>query len=127
MQGYSEQITAHFEQPQNVGQLPDADGVGDQGDHTCGDFLKVWIKVRGDHITEIRFQCRGCPAAIATASIMTELAKGKTLAQAEQITAEDICLAAGGLPPGKQHCSNLAAQALQQAISHYRSSHPEPS
>ena len=126
MPDYSAQIIAHFERPQNVGQIPDADGIGEQGDPTCGDFLKVWIKVSNACIVDIRFQCRGCPAAIATASIMTDLAEGKTLSQAQRITPADICRAADGLPPGKDHCSNLAAQTLQRAIQHYLTSLAKP-
>ena len=127
MPDYSAQIIAHFERPRNVGQIPDADGLGEQSDPTCGDFLKVWIKVSNACIVDIRFQCRGCPTAIATASIMTELARGQTLSQAQRITPADICRAAGGLPPGKDHCSNLAAQTLQRAIACYRYSLGETS
>ena len=125
MPDYSDQIIAHFEHPRNVGQISEADGLGQQGDSACGDFLKVWIKVSDDRISDIRFQCRGCPAAIATASIMTELARGKTLSQAQQITSDDISQLAGGLPPDEDHCSNLAAQTLHKAITHYRTTHPD--
>ena len=121
MLNYSDQIMAHFERPRNVGQIVGADGVGEKGDAVCGDFLKVWIKVDGERISDVRFQCRGCPVAIATASIMTELAKGRTLSQAQQITSADISQAAGGLPVDKEHCSNLAAEALQKAIRDYHS------
>ena len=121
MLDYSEQIMAHFERPRNVGQIAEADGVGEKGDPVCGDFLKVWIKVSSNKISDVRFKCRGCPAAIATASIMTELAKGKTLEQAKQIRAADISQAAGGLPEDKEHCSNLVAEALQRAIGDYQS------
>ena len=127
MADYSEQIMAHFERPRNVGQIPGADGVGEHGDPVCGDFLKVWIKVESERISDARFQCRGCPAAIATASIMTELAKGKTLVRAEQIRDADISQAAGGLPEGKEHCSKLAAEALGKAIRDYQGGRAEPS
>ena len=125
MLNYSDQIMAHFERPRNVGQIAEADGVGEKGDPVCGDFLRVWIKVEGKRISDVRFQCRGCPTAIATGSIMTELAKGKTLAQAKQIRAVDISQASGGLPADKEHCSNLAAEALQKAITNYHISQPE--
>lgn len=120
MEGYAQELLAHFEHPLNVGRIADADGIGDHGDSTCGDFLKVWISVCDERIADIRFQCRGCPAAIATASIMTVLAKGKPLDEAERISPEDIARLAGGLPAGKEHCSNLGSQALQKAIADYR-------
>lgn len=112
--------------PRNVGEIPDADGVGSVGDPTCGDYLKVWIKVRNFHIVDIKFKCRGCPAAIATASAMTELAKGKHVDEAAEITDEMIAQAVGGLPPQKEHCSNLAATALYEAIMNYVFRSPEP-
>ena len=118
---YSETILDHFQNPRNIGEIPDADGVGAVGDPSCGDYLKVWIKVSDDyHISDIRFKCKGCPAAIALGSIMTELAKGKHIDEvSETITDAAVEEAAGGLPDQKQHCSNLAAGALCQAIMNY--------
>lgn len=116
MQQYTETVRNHFLNPRNAGVLEDPDGVGSVGDPVCGDFLCVMIKVRDDRIEDIRFQCRGCPAAIATASAMTELAIGKTLDEAWGITDEAIESAVGGLPPEKRHCSNLGASALAEAV-----------
>ena len=116
---YSKTLLDHFLNPRNVGEIPDADGVAGIGDPSCGDFLKVWIKVRDFHIVDIRFKCKGCPAAIATASVMTELAKGRHVDEAAEITDEMIAEAVGGLPPEKAHCSNLGATALYEAIMSY--------
>ena len=116
---YSEQFWDHFLHPRNVGTIQDADGIGAVGDPACGDFLKIWIKVENDHISKITFKCKGCPAAIATSSIMTEIAQGKHVDQAAQITDETILEAIGGLPENKQHCSNLGASALYKAIINY--------
>jgi len=113
---YGEKIIQHFLNPQNVGEIPDADGVGAVGDPTCGDYLKVWIKVRENRILDIKFKCRGCPAVIATSSVMTELALGRTLDEAAEISGEVIEEAVGGLPEGKKHCSLLGADALYEAI-----------
>jgi len=113
---YGEKIIQHFLNPQNVGEIPDADGVGVVGDPSCGDYLKVWIKVEDNRITKIKFKCQGCPAAIATSSVMTEMALGKDLNEAAEISAEMIEEALGGLPEGKRHCSNLGADALYEAI-----------
>ncbi len=116
---YSDIVRDHFLNPRNVGALESPDGVGTVGDPVCGDFLKVTIRVEEDRIAEIRFSCRGCPAAIATASAMTELAAGKTLDEAWEITDEAIEAAVGGLPPEKRHCSNLGASALSEAVLDY--------
>jgi nitrogen fixation NifU-like protein len=116
---YGEKIIQHFLNPLNVGEIPDADGVGVIGDTACGDYLKVWIKVRENRIAEIKFKCRGCPAAIAASSMMTEMALGKDLNEAAEISAEMIEEALGGLPEGKKHCSNLGADALYEAILSY--------
>ena len=116
---YSKQFWDHFLHPRNVGTIQDADGIGVAGDAACGDYLKIWIKVENEHIAKITFQCKGCPAAIATSSIMTEIAQGKHVDQAAQITDEIILEAIGGLPEDKQHCSNLGASALYEAIIQY--------
>ena len=113
---YSEALRDHFLNPRNVGEIADADGVGTVGDPTCGDSMKVWIKVKDEHIVDIKFRCQGCPAAIATGSIMTTLAMGRHLDDAYLITDEAIADALGGMPDSKQHCSNLGATALYRAI-----------
>jgi len=116
-QGYSERLVDHFLQPRNVGEIADADGAARVGDPACGDVLAVWIKVNADHrLTDVRFKCRGCPTAIACASMMTELAVGADLDEASEITDETVEDALGGLPPAKRHCSSLAATALNNAI-----------
>lgn len=117
--GYSEIIKEHFLNPRNVGEIPDADGVGSFGDPECGDYLRVWIKVRDEHIMDIKFRCKGCPAAIACASMMTVLASGKHVDEAAEMDEEMIDEALGGLPEHKRHCSNLGAGALQEAILDY--------
>ena len=118
---YSEMILDHFTNPRNIGEIPNADGIGVVGDPECGDHIKVWIKVAGDfHISDIRFKCKGCPAAIAMGSIMTEMAKGRHVDEvSEQVTDEAIEEQAGGLSDEKKHCSNLAAGALYKAIMNY--------
>jgi len=102
--------------PRNVGEIADADGVGSAGDPACGDFMKVWLKVEGVHIADIKYKCRGCPPAIAAASAMSEIAIGMNIDTASELTDETIAEAIGGLSPDKMHCSNLAAAALYEAI-----------
>lgn len=117
---YSEKIMDHFKNPRNTGEIPDADGVGGIGDPSCGDYMKVWIKVSDDfHIEKITFKCKGCPAAIALGSIMTEMAAGKHIDEAAEITDRHIEKEAGALPEHKKHCSNIAAAALYKAIINY--------
>lgn len=116
---YSDKIVDHFSNPRNVGEIPDADGMGLIGDPSCGDFMKVWIKVDGNVLTDVKFKCQGCPAAIATGSIMTEMAIGKDLDEAMEISDEDIAEALGGMPESKRHCSNLGAEALNHAITEH--------
>jgi len=113
---YTGKLLDHFLHPRNVGEIENADGIAQAGDPTCGDALKVWIKVRDDRIEDIKFRITGCPAAIATSSVMTELATGKTLDEAAEITDEVIEDALGGLPEDKRHCSNMGAVALYDAI-----------
>ncbi len=114
---YNERILDHFRSPRNVGEIADADGVGHVGDPDCGDYVRMWIKVDADQrLSDVKFRCRGCPAAVACASITTELATGKTLDEASEITDEVVGEALGGLPEDKRHCSNLAADALYRAI-----------
>lgn len=120
---YSEEVMEHFRNPRNMGRLADPDGVGEVGNPTCGDVMKVYIKVEANRIADISFETLGCVAAIATSSMVTELAKGKTLEEAAKITNRDIAKSLGDLPPIKLHCSNLAADALKAAIQNYRETH----
>ncbi len=122
---YSEKVMAHFANPHNVGEIPDADGIGKVGNPQCGDVMWLYIKVKDDIITDIKFKTFGCGAAIATSSMITELAKGKTIEEARKITRADVADELGGLPPVKMHCSNLAADALREAIKDYESKHAE--
>ena len=116
---YSEKVMEHFRNPRNVGEIPDADGVGEVGNPVCGDLMKITIKVEDDRIKDIKFQTFGCGAAIATSSMVTELAKGLTLEEALKITKQKVAEELGGLPPQKMHCSNLAADGLRRAIVDY--------
>ncbi|MCL6639289.1 MAG: Fe-S cluster assembly scaffold protein NifU [Firmicutes bacterium] len=118
---YSEKVMDHFTNPRNVGEIPDADGVGEVGNPTCGDIMKIFIKVDNDIITDVKFKTFGCGAAIATSSMVTEMVKGKTVEEASKITNKAVAEALDGLPPKKMHCSNLAADALQKAIENYKS------
>ena len=117
---YSDLVMEHFRSPRNVGEIPDADGVGMVGNPVCGDVMKMMIKVRDDRIADIKFQTFGCGAAIATSSISTEIVKGKTLEEALSLSNKAVAEALGGLPPAKMHCSNLAADAIHKAIEDYR-------
>jgi nitrogen fixation NifU-like protein len=116
---YSDTVIEHFMCPRNVGSMTDADGEGNNGDPTCGDFLTIYIKVKDNVIYDISFLVFGCAAAIATSSMTTELAKGKTIEEALKISEDDIVRALGGLPENKKHCSNLGANALKNAINDY--------
>ncbi len=116
---YSEKVMEHFRNPRNMGEIPDADGVGTVGNPVCGDMMTIYIKVKDNRIADIKFKTFGCGAAIATSSMITELAKGKTLEEAMKITRADVADALDGLPPIKMHCSNLAADALHAAIKDY--------
>ena len=113
---YTPRVKEHFMRPRNAGALEDANGVGIVGDPACGDSLKVYIRVEHDRIDDISFECKGCPAAIATASVMTAMVKGRDLDSACEVGPEQIVDALGGLPEGKEHCSNLAASGLEAAI-----------
>ena len=117
---YSEKVMDHFMNPRNMGEIPDADGVGTVGNPACGDIMQLYIKVEGDVIRDVKFKTFGCGAAIATSSMVTELVKGKTLEEAEKISNRTVAEALDGLPPIKMHCSNLAADALHAAIEDYR-------
>ncbi len=116
---YSEKVLDHFANPRNIGEIFDADGVGTVGNPTCGDMTTVYIRVEDGRITDIKFKTFGCAAAIATASMTTELALGKTIDEALAMSRNDVADALDGLPPVKMHCSNLAADALHAAIEEY--------
>ncbi len=117
---YSEKVLEHFRNPRNVGEIENPDGVGVEGNPVCGDLMEIQIKVENDRIVDIKFKTFGCGSAIATSSMVTELAKGKTLDEAMAITRDDVAEELEGLPPQKMHCSNLAADALHKAIEDYR-------
>jgi len=117
---YSEKVLDHFRNPRNVGEMEDADGVGTVGNPVCGDMMSIFITGQDDRIDDVKFKTFGCGAAIATTSMTTELAKGKTLDEAMEITRQDVADELGGLPPVKMHCSNLAADALHEAVKDYR-------
>lgn len=116
---YSQKVLEHFINPHNVGEIPDADGIGLVGDSSCGDYLKIYIKVADGILVDVKFLVFGCPAAIATSSMLTDLAKGLKLEEALKLTDMDIIVALGGLPDPKIHCSNLGAEALHKAIEDY--------
>ncbi|RLF41687.1 MAG: Fe-S cluster assembly scaffold protein NifU, partial [Thermoplasmata archaeon] len=116
----SKKVMEHFLNPRNMGKIDDPDGVGVAGNPVCGDTMTIYIKVKNNRIVDIKFQTFGCAAAIATSSMITELAKGKTIEEAEKITRDDVADALEGLPPIKMHCSNLAADALKAAIEDYK-------
>jgi nitrogen fixation NifU-like protein len=113
---YTDKVMEHFKNPRNMGEIADADGVGTVGNPVCGDLMSISIKVKDNRLADVKFKTFGCGAAIATSSMTTELAKGKTLEEAMKITRADVAGSLGGLPPVKMHCSNLAADALHEAI-----------
>ncbi len=117
---YTDKVMEHFKNPRNMGEIPDADGVGTVGNPVCGDLMTMYIKVKDNRIEDIKFKTYGCGAAIATSSITTELAKGKTLEEAMTITRASVADSLGGLPKVKMHCSNLAADALHAAVEDYK-------
>lgn len=116
---YSEKVMDHFTNPRNVGEIADADGVGEVGNPQCGDIMRVYVDIEGDIIKDIKFKTFGCGAAVATSSMVTEMVKGKTITEALEISNKTVAEALGGLPPLKMHCSNLAADALHAAIKDY--------
>ncbi|MBQ6078437.1 MAG: Fe-S cluster assembly scaffold protein NifU [Clostridia bacterium] len=118
---YSEKVLDHFQHPRNVGEIPDASGVGMVGNAKCGDIMQMFLKINDDEIVEdVKFKTFGCGAAIATSSMATEMIKGKPLSEAEKLTNEAVVEALEGLPPVKIHCSVLAQEAVQAAIADYR-------
>jgi nitrogen fixation NifU-like protein len=116
---YSEKVLQHFQNPKNAGVIEDADGIGEINVQECGDLLRVFIKVEKDVVTDVKYQIKGCAAAIACASAMTELAIGKSIEEAMLVSEDDIVEALDGLPEFKLHCSNLGAAALRNAIIDY--------
>ncbi len=117
---YSEKVMEHFNNPRNVGEVENPSGTGTVGNPACGDIMKLTIKVEGDKIEDIKFKTFGCGAAIATSSMVTELVKGRSISEAENVTNEAVAEALDGLPPLKMHCSNLAADALHAALEDYK-------
>ncbi len=117
---YSEKVMEHFQNPRNVGVMKDADGVGQVGNPVCGDMMTFYIKVKDNSIEDIKFQTFGCGAAIAVSSMVSEMAKGKTIEEALKITNRSVAEELGGLPKNKLHCSNLGADALHAAIKDYQ-------
>ena len=120
---YSEKVMDHFANPRNVGEIPDADGIGEVGNAKCGDIMKIYLKIENNVIVDCKFKTFGCGAAIATSSMITEIAVGKTLDEALKISRNDVADELDGLPPVKMHCSNLAADGLQAAIENYYETH----
>jgi len=120
---YTEKVMEHFKNPRNVGEIPDADGVGTVGNPVCGDLMTIYIKVKDNRLVDIKFKTFGCGSAIATSSMITELAKGKTLEEGLKISRANVADELGGLPPVKMHCSNIAADALHAAIEDYYKKH----
>jgi len=119
---YSEKVMEHFSNPRNVGELPDANGVGVVGNAKCGDIMKMYLKIEDGVILDAKFKTFGCGAAVATSSMATELVKGKTIDEALTVTNDTVAEALDGLPPIKMHCSNLAEEAIQAAIANYKAS-----
>jgi len=116
---YSEKVMDHFMNPRNVGEIKDADGIGEEGNPICGDMMTFYIKVKDNRLEDVKFQTFGCGAAVAVSSMVSEMAKGKTLEEALEITPSLVAQELEGLPKNKYHCSNLGAQALRKAIRDY--------
>lgn len=117
---YSEKVMEHFINPRNVGEIENADGIGQVGNPRCGDIMKMYLKIDDGVITDAKFKTFGCGAAVATSSMATELIKGKTVEEALKITNKAVADALDGLPPIKMHCSNLAEEAIKSAINDYK-------
>jgi nitrogen fixation NifU-like protein len=116
---YNKTVMDHFRNPRNVGTIENADGVGEVGNPLCGDMMTIYLKIKEDKIEDVKFQTFGCGSAIAVSSMLTEIAKGKSVADAKKITNQDVANALEGLPKNKLHCSNLGADALQMALKNY--------
>jgi nitrogen fixation NifU-like protein len=121
---YNETVLDHFQNPRNTGEIADASGVGSVGNPACGDMMKLYIKVVDGRLAEVKYKTFGCAAAIATSSIASEMVKGKTIEQAEQLTREEVVEALHGLPQEKVNCSTLAPDAIRAAIADYRRRNP---
>ena len=119
-QAYSEKVMDHFLHPRNIGEIPDANGIGNVGNPVCGDIMRLYIKVENGVIIDVKFKTFGCGAAISTSSMVTEMVKGKTINEALTITNKAVAEALGGLPAIKMHCSVLAEEALKSAIEDYK-------
>jgi nitrogen fixation protein NifU and related proteins len=117
---YSKKVMDHFISPRNVGEIKDADGIGEVGNPICGDMMTFYIKVKDDKLEDVKFKTFGCGAAIAVSSMVSEMAKGKTLNEALKISNKNVAKELGGLPKNKLHCSNLGADALHRAIKNYK-------
>jgi nitrogen fixation NifU-like protein len=117
---YSEKVMDHFMNPRNVGEIVDANGIGEVGNAKCGDIMKVYLKIEDDKIVDAKFKTFGCGSAIASSSMATELIKGKSVEEAWKLTNKAVAEALGGLPPVKMHCSVLAEEAIHKAINDYR-------
>lgn len=116
---YSEKVVEHYTNPRNVGEIENADGIGEVGNPICGDVMKMYLKIENEVIKDVKFKTYGCGAAIATSSVTTEMIKGKTIKEALEITNEQVVEELGGLPPIKLHCSVLAEEAIKTAIADY--------
>ena len=123
MEQYSKKVMDHFLNPRNVGEIKDADGIGEVGNPVCGDIMRMYIKVKDNIITDIKFLTYGCGAAVATSSMVTEMVKGKTIEEALKITNKQVAEALDGLPPIKMHCSLLAEEGIKAAIDDYKKKH----
>ena len=117
---YSKKVMDHFMSPRNVGEIKDADGIGEIGNPVCGDMMTFYIKVKDNKLDDVKFKTFGCGAAIAVSSMVSEMAKGKTLDEALKISNKNVAKELGGLPKNKLHCSNLGADALHKAIENYQ-------
>lgn len=117
---YNEKVIKHFKNPKNVGEIEDADGVGEVGNPVCGDMMTFYIKVENNKLIDIKYKTFGCVAAIAVSSMISEMAIGKTIDEVLEISNKMVAEALGGLPPNKYHCSNLGADALKAAIEDYK-------
>ena len=122
---YSDKVWDHFTNPRNVGEIADADGIGEVGNATCGDIMKIYLKINGDIITDVKFKTFGCCAAVATSSMATEMVKGKSVDEALALTNKAVAEALDGLPPVKLHCSVLAEEAIHAALEDYHKKHPQ--
>ena len=119
MPSYSDQVLDHFMNPRNVGEVENPDGVGEVGNPVCGDMMRFTIRVEDNRLADVKYKTFGCGAAIAVSSMVSEMAMGRTLKEAKELTREQVAQELGGLPPNKMHCSNLGAEALQMAIADY--------